>query len=197
MARSKRLVLAATLVGVAAITLAACSSNSSSSTTTGATASASSVKSGGTLTMALDENLAGFNINTSAANEFVLQEILDTVWPQPYIVNAALKPVLNTDLITKVAVTSQPPDHHLHHQSQGRLAGRHADRGRRLHLQLAGPEREPAYTDVGGQPYDDGVDLRLQPDRLGHRLQPARRRRLRPGLTADRQRRPVPERQAP
>ena len=60
------------------------------------------------MTMALDENLAGFNINTSAANEFVLQEILDTVWPQPYIINAALKPVLNTDLITSVKVTTNP-----------------------------------------------------------------------------------------
>ena len=108
MGRTRRLAVAATLIAVAAITLAACSSNSSSSTTTGATSSSSSVKSGGTLTMALDENLAGFNINTSAANEFVLQEILDTVWPQPYIITPSLKPKLNTDLITNVKVSTNP-----------------------------------------------------------------------------------------
>ena len=74
----------------------------------GRTSSASAVKSGGTMTMALDENLAGFNINTSAASEFVLQEILDTVWPQPYIVTPSLKPKLNTDLISSVKVSTNP-----------------------------------------------------------------------------------------
>jgi len=48
------------------------------------------------MTFALDEDLAGFNVNTSAASEFVLQEILDQVWPQPFIINSQLTPVLNT-----------------------------------------------------------------------------------------------------
>ena len=47
---------------------------------------------GGTATMALDESLAGFNINTSAASQFVLQEIMDMVWPQAFIVNNKLQP---------------------------------------------------------------------------------------------------------
>jgi len=108
MRSSRRFTVAAALVAVAAITLAACSSNSSSSTTTTSGGSGSSVKSGGTMTMALDQNLAGFNVNTSAASEFVLQEILDTVWPQPYITNAALKPTLNTDLVSSVKVSTNP-----------------------------------------------------------------------------------------
>ena len=37
------------------------------------------------------------------------------------------------------------------------------------------------YTDVGGQPYDDASTTGLQPDRVGRRLQPRQRRRLRPG----------------
>ena len=146
--------LAATLVGVAAITLAACSSNSSSSTTTGATASASSVKSGGTLTMALDENLAGFNINTSAANEFVLQEILDTVWPQPYIVNAALKPVLNTDLITKVAVTANPQTITYTINPKAVWQDGTPIEADDFIYNWQAQSGNPQYTDVGGQAYD-------------------------------------------
>ena len=51
------------------------------------------VSSGGNLTYALDEDLAGFNVNTSADSEFVLQEILDVVWPQVFITNPQLQPV--------------------------------------------------------------------------------------------------------
>ncbi len=103
MGRPRRFLTAAALVAVAATTLVACSSSSTSSpTSTGA------VKTGGTITMALDENLAGFNINTSAASEFVLQEIMDLVWPQIYIINSALQPVLNTQLVTSVKETTNP-----------------------------------------------------------------------------------------
>src|SRR5665213_317885 len=105
MGRSRRFAVSANLVAVAAITLAACSSTTSSGTNGTSTGA---VKSGGTITMALDQNLAGFNVNTSASNEFVLQEILDAVWPQTYITNAGLKPVLNTDLISSVKVAANP-----------------------------------------------------------------------------------------
>jgi peptide/nickel transport system substrate-binding protein len=98
---------AVTLVGMGAILLAACSSSGTSSPTTNANSTAS-VKTGGTATMALDEDLAGFNINTSASNEFVLQEIMNLVWPQAYIINSSLQPVLNTALLTSVKVTDNP-----------------------------------------------------------------------------------------
>ena len=107
MRRSRRWMAAVTMVGMGAILLAACSSSGSSSPTTNASSTAS-VKTGGTATMALDEDLAGFNINTSASNEFVLQEIMNLVWPQTYIINSNLQPVLNTALVTSVKVTTNP-----------------------------------------------------------------------------------------
>ena len=80
--------------------------------------------------MALDENLAGFNINTSAAAEFVLQEIMNMVWPQAFIINNKLQPVLNNQLLESAAADEQqPPDHRLQAQPQGRLVRRHADHG--------------------------------------------------------------------
>ena len=39
--------------------------------------------------------------------------------------------------------SSEPADRRLHAEPQGRVVRRHADHGRRLHLQLAGAEREP------------------------------------------------------
>ena len=95
-------------------------------TASGAATKASS--SGGTATMALDENLAGFNINTSAASEFVLQEIMNMVWPQAFIVNNKLQPVLNTQLLESAAGhDQQPADGGLQDQPQGRVVRRHAD----------------------------------------------------------------------
>ncbi|MHB1444699.1 MAG: ABC transporter family substrate-binding protein [Acidimicrobiales bacterium] len=91
------------MIGLAA---AACGSSSTKSTTS---SSASTVKKGGTVTYALDENLAGFNVNTSAANEFVLQEVLDQVWPQPFLVNAQAQPFLNTQLMQSATQTSSSP----------------------------------------------------------------------------------------
>jgi peptide/nickel transport system substrate-binding protein len=68
-----------------------------------------SVKSGGSLTYALDENIPGFNINTTADSEFVLQEVMNLVWPQVFIVNAKLQPILNTQLVTSAKQTSTSP----------------------------------------------------------------------------------------
>jgi peptide/nickel transport system substrate-binding protein len=98
-------------IGAGALVFAACSSNSSGGGTTttasskNTTATTVGVTSGGNLTFALDENLAGFNINTSASSEFVLQEILDMVWPQTFIINPQLQPYLNTQFVTS-AVSS-------------------------------------------------------------------------------------------
>jgi peptide/nickel transport system substrate-binding protein len=100
------------LIAGAALVFAACSSNNSSSPTTAKSntpPATSSVKSGGNMTFALDEDLAGFNVNTSASSEFVLQEILDVVWPQPFIISPALQPVLNTQLMESATQTSTSP----------------------------------------------------------------------------------------
>jgi peptide/nickel transport system substrate-binding protein len=51
-------------------------------------------------TYALDQTLLGFNVNTSASNLFVLQEIMNLVWPQTYVVDNHLALKLNTQLVT-------------------------------------------------------------------------------------------------
>lgn len=152
MGRGRRFAVAAVLVGVASIMLAACSSGGS--TTSTSAASAGAVKSGGTLTMALDENLSGFNVNTTAANSFVLQEILDIVWPQPYIINAGLKPVLNTDLISSVSVTSNPQTvtYNINPKAVWQ-DGTPIDADDFIYNWQA-QSGNSQYTDVGGQPYD-------------------------------------------
>jgi peptide/nickel transport system substrate-binding protein len=155
MARNRRYVAALAAIGLAAITLAACSSSSSSSTTTAAGgATTGSVKSGGTITMALDENLSGFNINTSAADEFVLQEILDVVWPQPYIVNAALKPVLNTQLLTSVKETLNPQTVVYNINPKAVWQDGTPITADDFIYNWQAQSGNSAYTDVGNQPYD-------------------------------------------
>ena len=87
--------------------MAACSSGSSSSTKT--TPSTGTVKSGGSITVALDEDLAGFNVLQADDAEFVLQEILDQTWPMTYTITPGLKPQLDTELVTSATVTSTNP----------------------------------------------------------------------------------------
>jgi peptide/nickel transport system substrate-binding protein len=149
MGRSGRFLTAAALVSVAAITLVACSSSSTSSPTTGA------VKTGGTLTMALDEDLSGFNINTSAADEFVLQEILDLVWPQAFIVNSNLQPVLNTQLLTSATETSTNPQTIVYNINPKAVwqDGTPINADDFIYNYQA-QSGNPAWTDVGAQPYD-------------------------------------------
>jgi peptide/nickel transport system substrate-binding protein len=109
--RLRRGIQVGALIAGAALVFAACSSNNNSTATTPAKSAptTSSVKSGGNLTFALDEDLAGFNINTSTSDEFVLQEILDAVWPQPFIINPQLQPYLNTQLMESATQTSNSP----------------------------------------------------------------------------------------
>src|SRR5258708_278689 len=98
----KRSVFAAMAAGALSVSVVAVTPS-----TSGASTRASS--SGGTATMALDQTLAGFNINTSAASEYVLQEIMNMVWPQAFIINNKLQPVLNTQLLQSAAQTSSSP----------------------------------------------------------------------------------------
>jgi peptide/nickel transport system substrate-binding protein len=102
--------LALALAGMTA--LAACSSSGSSSSgssTPSSSSSAASVKSGGTFTYALDQDVAGFNILQATDSEFVLQEIMNQVWPSVYITTNTLKQQLDTDYVTSATVTSTSP----------------------------------------------------------------------------------------
>jgi peptide/nickel transport system substrate-binding protein len=122
--------------------------------TSGAATKASS-SSGGTATMALDENLAGFNINTSAAAEYVLQEILNVVWPQVFIITAKLQPVLNNQLMQSATVTSSNPQTVVYKLNPKAVwsDGTPITADDFIYNWQA-QSGNPAYTDVGGQPYD-------------------------------------------
>ena len=107
------------------------------------------------MTVALDENLAGFNINTTAADEFVLQWILNEVWPQPYIVNAGLKPVLNTQLITSVKFTASPQQVVTYTINPKAVWGNGTPISADDFIyNWQAQSGNAAYTDIGGKPYD-------------------------------------------
>ena len=95
----------------AALVIAACSSSSSSTTPTSSsnTSSANSVKTGGQAVVALDEDVAGFNLLQYSDAEFVLQEILNETWPSAYIVQANNTVALDTSVITSATETSTTP----------------------------------------------------------------------------------------
>jgi glutathione transport system substrate-binding protein len=93
------------LLAAATLTVAACGASSPSSQSSGSGA----VKSGGTLTFALDEDVSGFNVLQATDNEFVLAEILDQVWPQVFIIQPSLKPKLNTEIVTSAKITKTSP----------------------------------------------------------------------------------------
>jgi len=102
------------LLAIACVTgMAACSSSSTSSTPS--TSSSSSVKSGGSITYALDEDLAGFNILQADDSEFVLQQILDQVWPSVYVPQPNVGLALDTNVVTSATVTSQNPQTVVYH----------------------------------------------------------------------------------
>src|SRR5215467_1697900 len=104
MGRSRHPMYLIAAAAAGALVLAACGSSSNSPSN-----SSSKIKNGGSITYALDEDLAGFNINQADDSEFVLQEILDQVWPTPFVTqpNATVK--LNTQFITSAKVTSTNP----------------------------------------------------------------------------------------
>ncbi len=168
MRRLRRGVMIGTFIGAGALVFAACSSNSSSGGSTSSSAPQSSKNStvttvkvqsgqnGGNLTFALDEDLAGFNVNTSASSEFVLQEILDMVWPQTFIINPQLQPVLNTQLMQSATQTSTSPQTIVYVINpkavwQDGTPIDAADYAYNYDAQSG----NPAWKDVGGKTFDD------------------------------------------
>ncbi|MGH2971659.1 MAG: ABC transporter family substrate-binding protein [Gaiellaceae bacterium] len=102
-------VAAAVVLSVAACGGGGSGSTNGSSSTPSNVTTTSAVKSGGSLTFALDEDLAGFNVLNASSSEFVLAEILDQVWPSVFIVQPNLKPVLDTDIVTSAKLTKKNP----------------------------------------------------------------------------------------
>jgi peptide/nickel transport system substrate-binding protein len=112
--------------------------------------------SGGTATMALDEDLAGFNVDTSAASEVVLQEIMNMVWPQAFIVDNKLQPVMNSQLLESASVTSESPQTVVYELNPKAVwsDGTPITADDFIYNWQA-QSGNPAFSDVGGKPYDD------------------------------------------
>jgi peptide/nickel transport system substrate-binding protein len=91
------------VIGAGIIAAGCASGTSPSHSNTG------SVKSGGTLTYALDEDVSGFNSLLEGDNEFVLTEMVDQTLPRVFTVQPDLKPVLNTGFVTSARLTSTNP----------------------------------------------------------------------------------------
>lgn len=74
------------------------------------TAAAPSLRPGGTLTVAVDdEPKNGFNYRTPAGNVASLGTIMRRVWPAAYITKPNLEVVLDTDVVTSAEVTNADP----------------------------------------------------------------------------------------
>jgi peptide/nickel transport system substrate-binding protein len=123
--------------------------------TPGGAAVHQSSSSGGTATMGLDENLAGFNINTTAAAQFVLQEIMNMVWPQVFIVNNKLKPVLNTQLMESATETNTNPQTIVYKLNpKAQWSDGVPITADDFIYNWQAQSGSTTYTDVGGKPYD-------------------------------------------
>jgi len=104
MGRSRHHLYLIAVTAAGALVLAACGSSSSPPKS-----STSKIANGGSITYALDEDLAGFNILQANDNEFVLNEILDQVWPSVYVTQPNATVALNTELVTSAKITSTTP----------------------------------------------------------------------------------------
>jgi peptide/nickel transport system substrate-binding protein len=104
----------AVAVTAAALVIAACSSSSSGTTPTSST-HAGSVKTGGQAVIALDEDVAGFNLLQYSDAEYVLQEILNEIWPTVYVVQPNNSVALDTSVVTSATETSANPQTIVYH----------------------------------------------------------------------------------
>jgi len=152
----------------------------------GASTKASS-SSGGTATMALDETLAGFNINTSAASEYVLQEIMNMVWPQAFIINNKLQPILNNQLLESATQTSSNPQTVVYTLNPKAVwsDGTPITADDFIYNYQA-QSGNPAYTDVGGKPYDSASTAGYNQIQSVVGSNPSGGAACAPGSTADR-----------
>jgi len=113
----------AALIALATLVAVGCSSSTGSSSAPGTSSpgasspgasspgasSSAPVQSGGTLTFALDEDVAGFNPLAAGDTEFVLAEMQDQTLPRVFVVQPDLKPVLDTNVVTSASVVKNNP----------------------------------------------------------------------------------------
>jgi peptide/nickel transport system substrate-binding protein len=146
-----------------------------------------SSSSGGTATMGLDENLAGFNINTTASAEFVLQEIMNMIWPQVFIINDKLKPVLNTQLMESATETNSSPQTIVYKLNPKAVWSDGVPiTADDFIYNWQAQSGNSAYTDLGGQPYDTAATAGYNQIQSVVGSNPSGGAACDPGTTADR-----------
>jgi peptide/nickel transport system substrate-binding protein len=132
--------------------MAACSSTSSSSAPT--TSSSSGVKSGGTLTYALDQDVAGFNVLNVTDNAFVLGQMLDQTWPSVFVIQPNLSLALNTNVVTSAAVTNTNPQTVVYQiNPKATWSDGTPISAQDFIYNWQAQSGNPAYKDVGGKPF--------------------------------------------
>jgi peptide/nickel transport system substrate-binding protein len=132
--------------------MAACSSISSSSTPT--TTSSAAVKSGGTITYALDQDVAGFNVLNATDNAFVLGQMIDQVWPSVYNILPNLTLALNTNVVTRATVTSTNPQTIVYQiNPKATWSDGTPISAQDFIYNWQSQSGNPAYKDVGGKPF--------------------------------------------
>ncbi|MGH9205104.1 MAG: ABC transporter family substrate-binding protein [Acidimicrobiales bacterium] len=98
------------MVAALAVAAAACDSPSAPATPLASTPNGPvSVKPGGTLTFVNERDLPTFNLNTVEGASFHGQLVMDRVWPQVFLVNPQLKPVLDNELMQSVELINTNP----------------------------------------------------------------------------------------
>jgi peptide/nickel transport system substrate-binding protein len=143
---------AALLAIVCATGMAACSSTSSSSAPT--TSSSSGVKSGGTLTYALDQDVAGFNVLNVTDNAFVLGQMLDQTWPSVFVIQPNLSLALNTNVVTSATVTNTNPQTVVYQiNPKATWSDGTPISAQDFIYNWQAQSGNPAYKDVGGKPF--------------------------------------------
>jgi len=147
--------LALALAGMTALAACSSSSSSSGSSTPSSSSSAASVKTGGTFTYALDEDIAGFNINQASDSEFVLQEIMNQIWPTVYVTTDTLKLQLDKDYVTSATVTSTSPQTIVYQINPKAVwsDGTPISADDFIYMWQAN-SGNPKYTDVGGKAFE-------------------------------------------
>jgi peptide/nickel transport system substrate-binding protein len=132
--------------------MAACSSTSSSSAPN--TSSSSGVKSGGTLTYALDQDVAGFNVLNVTDNAFVLGQMLDQTWPSVFVIQPNLSLALNTNVVTSATVTNTNPQTVVYQiNPKATWSDGTPISAQDFIYNWQAQSGNPAYKDVGGKPF--------------------------------------------
>ncbi|MBO0744020.1 MAG: ABC transporter family substrate-binding protein [Candidatus Dormibacteraeota bacterium] len=135
----------AAAVTAAVLLVAACGSSAGSG---------SGTKSGATLTFALDEDIAGFNVLNASEQEAVLAAMLTNVWPQVYTVNPDLKPHLNTQFVSSVKMTSTNPQTLVYQiNPKATWSDGVPINAEDFIYNWQAQSGDPKYTDVGGQAF--------------------------------------------